>query len=351
MKLGAAAGWWVGVTSVTLLVASAARAQPAATARDPAKAETLFKSAKALLDAGDWGAACPKFQASADLDPSVSALLKMARCHEHDGKLAAAWNDVSEALKLNRALAQPEKRRRELDDYANKMLADLDKRVPRLRLRAATVPLGLHLSQDGQPLPVAALGERLPVDAGPHEIVAESPGFAPFHASVTLAEGQALDVDIVLVPVPLAGEAPTDPKPAALPPEEAQKPPAPPATPATPGDPGKTRRAAGIGLGAFGVASLGGALALGLLTMNRVSAARPLCAPDFSTCPTAGTALLDQARGMQAGAFVLLGVGAVATGTGVALFATAPRASAAALPRPEVSAVVGPLGAALRGAW
>src|SRR5262245_1391277 len=125
MKPGVLAGWWVVVMSATLLAAPSSQAQPvtmgetpkppAQPVRDPVKAEALFKSAKALLDAGDWGAACTKLQASMDLDPSVSTLLKIARCHEHEGKLAAAWNDVSEALKLNQTAAQTEKRRRELD--------------------------------------------------------------------------------------------------------------------------------------------------------------------------------------------------------------------------------------------
>src|SRR5580693_7797688 len=103
-----------------LLLASPAVAEPAA----PAQAETLFMSAMALLDRGDWAAACPKFQASMDLDPAVSTQIKIARCHEHDGKLAAAWSDVSEALKLNKTLPQSEQRRSELDAYARKLLAD-----------------------------------------------------------------------------------------------------------------------------------------------------------------------------------------------------------------------------------
>src|SRR3954463_9284040 len=101
--------------TVTALAAvftiSPASAQPA---RDPAMAESLFARGKALLEQGDWPGACGKFQASLELDPSVSTALKIARCHEHEGKLALAWSDVGAALKLNQGVVQPEARRREL---------------------------------------------------------------------------------------------------------------------------------------------------------------------------------------------------------------------------------------------
>ncbi len=98
----------------------------------------------------------------------------------------------------------------------------------------------------------------------------------------------------------------------------------------------------------MGVAALGGALVLGILTIERVTSAKPYCAADFSTCnQMQGITLLDQARGLQTGGFVLLGVGVAAAGTGVALFATSPRGKT----EPEVTARLGPLGVTLDGAW
>jgi hypothetical protein len=91
---------------------------------------------------------------------------------------------------------------------------------------------------------------------------------------------------------------------------------------------------------------------LGILTMNKVSAAEEYCRPDFSACADPrGITLLGEARGLQTAAFVLLGAGAAAAGVGVALFATAPRASSASAPTPEISATIGPLGLSVRGAW
>ena len=317
-------------TLATQLAAAAALAAlssvaPAAAqaARDPAMAEALFSRAKALLDQGDWPAACAKFSASMELDPAVSTALKIARCHEHDGKIALAWSATQDALKLNATSPQPESRRRDLAAYAEKLLADLAPRVPRIRLRLAAVPSGLRLAYDGRALPIDALGELLPIDPGQHAITAEAEGYLPLQRLVTLAEGQALDVDLTLTarPSPLASPPPPPLAPIAI----TAAPAAAPLAPKTAG--GSARRTAGLSLGALGVATLGAAGILGLLTRGKVSDAAPYCAQDFSTCfDKRGLTQLDQARDLQTAAFVLLGVGVVAAGTGAALFFTAPRA-------------------------
>jgi hypothetical protein len=228
-----------------LLSASPAEAQAA---RDPVMADALFKSAKALLQQDDWPGACARFEASMKLDPAVSTALKIARCHEHEGKLAVAWNDVTAAIQLNAEIGQPEARRKELEAYARTFLVALETRMPRVRVRVADAPKGLALVCDGRPLPVEALGDALPVD-----------------------------------PVSAAGE---------------------------------------------------------------------YCRPDFSACADPrGITLLGEARGLQTAALVLLGAGAAAAGMGVALFATAPRASSASAPTPEISATISPLGLSVRGAW
>jgi tetratricopeptide (TPR) repeat protein len=298
-----------------------AAAQPA---RDPAMAEALFNRAKALLDQGDWAGACAKFNASMELDPAVSTALKIARCHEHEGKIALALGSAEAALKLNATSPQPESRRRDLAAYAEKLLADLAPRVPRIRLLLAVVPSGLRLAYDGRALPVDALGELLPIDPGQHAITAEAEGYLPLQRLVTLAEGQALDVDLALIPRPAPLASPPPPPPLAPTAITA----APAAAPLAPRIAGaaSARRTAGLGVAVLGVATLGAAGVLGLLTRGKVSDAAPYCAQDFSSCFDArGLARLDQARDLQTAAFVLLGVGAVAAGTGAALFFTAPR--------------------------
>ncbi|APR79054.1 Hypothetical protein A7982_04401 [Minicystis rosea] len=204
--------------------------------------------------------------------------------------------------------------------------------MPRMRVRVADPPKGLALACDGRPLPVAALGDALPVDAGSHRITASAPGYASVQRDVMLMEGQQIDVDIVLPIVSPQSRSERDAPSGAK--------------------PGAARRIAEIAAGAAGVAALSAAGVLGILTLNKVGAAREYCRPDFSACADArGITLLGEARGIQTAALVLLGAGAAAAGVGGALFATAPRASSASAPTPAISATIGPLGLSVRGAW
>lgn len=198
---------------------SAARAQQQPP-RDPVAAEALFKSARALVDKGDYAAGCPKFEASLELNPSASTMINIARCHEREGKVATAWHDYNRAIVLNRETAG-EQRRRGLEEIAKKGIADLDARVPKLRVVVKSAPSGVEVQRDGTPVPAAALGEPLPVDPGPHDVRASAPGHETETRSVTLREGESVTVELTLRPAagPLAATGPT----AGTGPEEAKE--------------------------------------------------------------------------------------------------------------------------------
>jgi hypothetical protein len=165
--------------------------------RDPAAAEALFKAARALVEKGDYAAGCPKFEASLELNPSASTMLNIAQCHEHEGKLATAWEAYQRALVLNRE-TQGEQRRRGLEELSNRGIAALEPRVPKLRVTVKGAPAGLAVERDGKAVPAAALGEALPVDPGTHQIRASAPGFAEETREVTLAEGKTVEVELTL---------------------------------------------------------------------------------------------------------------------------------------------------------
>ncbi|XXX75248.1 hypothetical protein WMF30_47125 [Sorangium sp. So ce134] len=194
----------VGLASAVaaLLCGSAARAQEQA--RDPVAAEALFKAARALVDKGDYAAGCPKFEASLALNPSASTMINIARCHEREGKLATAWHDYNRALVLNRETAG-EQRRRSLEEIAQKEIAALEPRVPKLRVVVEGAPSGVEVQRDGTALPAAALGEPLPIDPGPHEIRASAPGHQTETRAITIAEGQTETVALTLRPAAAAG--------------------------------------------------------------------------------------------------------------------------------------------------
>ncbi len=162
-------------------------------ARDPVGAEELFRQGVVAKNRGDWQTACDKFKKSFDLEPAVSTQYKLASCHEHAGRLASAWYGYQSALKMNRHTPS-HKRQRELDTSIRAALAELEPRIPRLRIRVEPTAEGLELMRDGDSLaPASVLGEPLPVDPGEHTVAARAPGFTEQEVRVTVTEGRTFD--------------------------------------------------------------------------------------------------------------------------------------------------------------
>src|SRR6185312_10516239 len=115
------------VLAALVLGSAGAAAQPA---DDEVAAAALFRAGRELVAAGDYAAGCPKFEASLKLHASASTLLNIARCHEHEGRLATAWLDYQRGLSLNRGTSGAE-RQRELEEVARAALAALEPRVPK----------------------------------------------------------------------------------------------------------------------------------------------------------------------------------------------------------------------------
>jgi len=208
--------------SLSMTVARTARADDV-TAPDPVAA-ALFQSGRELIDKGDWGGGCAKLAQSLARYPNASTQLNLARCREHEGKLASAWAMYQRASVLNRE-TPGERRREELEKIAQDGVTRLEARLPRLqvRVRSATAdPLGadLRVVEGGRDLPI---GEPVPLDPGTYEVVATSTKFAPARQTVLLVEGGRVEVDLVLQPEKVR----TAPVPSAAPPASSPRPQAP----------------------------------------------------------------------------------------------------------------------------
>jgi hypothetical protein len=178
-------------------VALAPRYAAAQPADDPAAAEALFNTARATLDKGDWDGACPKFDASFKLHASSSTAINLARCHAHFGRVASAWTTYGRALSLI-GETPGVARQKALQEIAVKEQAELEPRLPRLRVVIANAPPGLAVTRDGAVVAPAALGEALPADPGPHEIIASAPGFRSEKATVVARESEVVTAELAL---------------------------------------------------------------------------------------------------------------------------------------------------------
>lgn len=195
-RIGAAAP----LLLLLLSFGSTAAAQPVKQ-HDNAASEALFRAGRADIEAGNYAAGCPKFEASLALSPSAGTMINIAKCHEHQGKIATAWSDYNEALALNKSETKGVERQKRLEGIAKEGIIALEPRLPKLRIDAPNPPPELKVTRDGLEVPSAALGEVLPVDPGPHEIAASAPGYRPVTYSVLLEEGKTVAVKASLAKV------------------------------------------------------------------------------------------------------------------------------------------------------
>ncbi len=282
------------------LPGSPALAQPTSP-RDPIAAEALFERGKLLVDQGHTAEACGAFAESQRLDPAGGTLLRLALCHEADGKLASAWLELGEVIRVSKEGTGDPAKLQERVRLAREHLAAVEPRVPKL---AIVVPVaaraeGLRVSANGLPRDEGTWGVALPVDPGDVVVVATAPGRREYRTTVHIVEGQQQNVE--LLPLSLA-VAPRPPRP-----------PPPPTMRAS------VLRPVGIGVGLLGVASIGVGTYFGVRAIGKWNDSNTAC--PGTTCPDGtGVSLANDAKSSARAADVTLGAGIVALAAGVVLY-------------------------------
>jgi len=166
--------------------------------RDPAAAEALYLSGRKLVADGKWAEGCEKFRASLELNPAASTLINIAKCSEHDGKLTQALVEFRRASQLNQDTLG-EERKRKLEQVVKEGIASLEPRLSRVQLVVANRPSGIEIKRDGLTLPIATIGETIPLDPGEHVFVVTAPGFRKEERKVVLKEGESQTIELPLV--------------------------------------------------------------------------------------------------------------------------------------------------------
>jgi hypothetical protein len=281
-----------------------ALAQPQAeTRRDPIAAETLFARGKQLIDQGHTAEACAAFAESQKLDPAGGTLLRLALCHEAEGKLASAWLDFTEVVRVSKETAGEATKLTERVRIAREHLSALEPRLPKLVVSVpeATRVDGLQVTANGLPRNPGIWGVAVPFDAGDVEIVASAPGRKAFRTTVRAEEGRPVSVEVPPLEVEAVPEAPA---PVAPHEEEAPRP--------------STLRPVGIAVGAVGVAALGVGAYFGLTAISKWNDSNKNCVG--SLCNAAGLAASQDAKQAATLSDVTFGIGLAAVATGIILF-------------------------------
>lgn len=163
-------------------------------------AESLYAEGRRLMAARETAKACAKFDESYALAPATGALLNLAACNEALGKTATAWAQFRKA-----EVAARRDGRADRVKFAKEHWTHLEPTLAYLTILApaAEAASGLQVSLDDVVLAVAAWNVAIPVDPGPHKVVARLPALAPqvFPLAIKARDRNAkVDVGAALAP-------------------------------------------------------------------------------------------------------------------------------------------------------
>lgn len=296
--------------ATTLFGAGIARAD----ATSEAAADALFKEAKNLATAGNYSQACPKFEASQKKSPAAGTLVNLADCYEHEGKITSAWVTYKEAARAAALRKKPE-----WETLSKSRIAALEPKVPKLTVGPTSMAdrPDMQITRDGETLARGEWAVAIPVDPGPHLIVATAPGRTAFKKTIdVLANGETLDVQIPVLEEAVGAVVNGNPPRRESPrPDESGM---------------ATQKVVGLVLGTVGV--VGGAIGAvtGVMTLGKKGDAAALCTSYPLGCSdtNAARALNDDASTMGAVSTVSFVVGGLLLASGTVLFLTAPKKTA-----------------------
>ena len=153
-----------------------------------ALAETLFFTARGLIEAGRFSEACSKLAESYRLDAAAGTLLNLAVCNEKIGKIASAWGEFRDSISEARKQNRPDR-----EQLATERVKALEPELPFLTIKVPTevrAITGIEITRNGIPLQAAAWDTDLPVDPGKVEVVESAPGYKPKTLSISVANKQ-----------------------------------------------------------------------------------------------------------------------------------------------------------------
>jgi len=259
-----------------------------------AYSDYLFQEGIALMKNNDCAAAVPKFLSSYRLDPAAASLVNVATCYSKSGRTGSAFRTYQKAATLADAEHDAA-----LKAQVLAALAALEPILTKLRLVTTSKAPQLSLTLNGEPISSEG-GAPIPLDPGENVIEAFAPGHESWQRTVSAREpGMLLVVDV---------------------PELAR---------VKAADDHAHWRATAIIVGGVGVAGLATGLAFGLSAKSAYDDSKSQC--DASYCNAHGHDQRETALDRATVSTVAVGLGALATAAGVALWFAFPAPSAQAV--------------------
>ena len=279
------------------------------------------------MAAGNFAAACPKYDESQRRSPDLDTLLKLADCYEKAGKTASAWGAFKEAIDTASRRHAPGATDPK-EESARSRAAALEPKISRLTITVtAAETAGLEVQQDGVVVGRGAWGSAMPIDPGSYQLMAKAPGKKPWtHTAVVGANGAKVEITVpglenesAVALVPAVG-APGQGGPGPVDASRWQ----------TQGSTWSSQRTIGFVVGGVGVAALAVGTVFGLMSRSKISDSENIC-PSNVHCSRMEfdqiKALNDDARTDATWSNIGFVVGIIGVAGGAALVLTAPKPS------------------------
>jgi hypothetical protein len=310
---------------------------PSAHAEDEATrqaARDLAQEGVDLLRRGKLEEAQERLHKAYELFPAPTIALYEGQALEKLGRLVEAAERY-QAAKLSELPADANSALRNAVDEAAREVQRLAPLIPKLTVEvegvAPSTP-GLEVRVDAEPLPLAMLGVRRPIDPGEHEVSVALGGTIQQTRKVTLAAGGAERVVLRVAPgrptpvaMPSAGPVDTGPKPS----RSMQR----------------TWGFVSLGVGGAGLVT---GIVSGAVMLGKDSTLERHC-PNNS-CPPAYQGDLDTFTTARTVSFIGYGVGIAGLGAGALLLLTAPREPRKAA-RATITPFIGPAAGGVTGTF
>jgi len=311
--------------SVTVLSTMPAVAQPKHPGGGEQEAERtkLYKKAVEAANAGRWSEAAETLRAVLAIRSSPKVRFTLGQAEEHASQLLAAYDAYTQAVADAEAAGEPD-----VVATVRGALQALAPRVPSVRVTVTGTGAGAATAAiDAKS---AVLGQPVRVDPGSHLVAVSAPGAKSSTTTISVVEGQQLDV-----PVALEAEGPASSSANA-------------ANAATEGGGGFPWSTAGLIGAGVGVAGLGVGSYFGLDAISKNNASNK-SGCNGNDCTAAAFATREAARSSATASTALFVAGAVLAAGGVTLWLLAPHGSAEVEVAP--SAVSGGAGVTVAGVW
>jgi hypothetical protein len=328
--------WWAVTICGALLVAPASLHAQQADDGSRAAARSLGTSGVEAFQRGDYQGASDKLEKAYRVLRVPSIGLWSARALVKLGQLVHGSERYREVTQLENTAGQVTIQKQAQADAATELNA-LTPRLPSVLIEVEGGTAGLILSIDGATISSDLIGERRPVDPGPHVIGARR-GEQHANAEVKLAEGESKTVSLHFAAAPLtAPVAQSAPARSALPSSDAS-------SDGTGGSGLGTQRKLALVAGGVGVVGIALGTVFGLKAKSKNDLAKQHCAGSSCTDQD-GVTFSNEAANAGNLSTVAFIVGAVGVAGGAALWLSAPSAA----PTAQVGLGFGTI--EMRGQW